>query len=232
MAAVSSQSSSEEDSAEKGIYDRTSHLTLPLPLTYIDHKMLPPMQIESIQSPCSPIHEGITPLSSVPVLTLTAGEWQADKPTQCEKRVERPAPVKPKPSRWILFRLWLNMYKQFFIFCILLNLTGMIMAGLGRFKYAENHLGSLVLGNLLSAILMRNELFLRCLYIIAIYGLRSVCRSVIHLILGLSGSLALKVGTLAPQGRSDSSITTRWRYSFRMCTVRCWVSKCAYPPDA
>jgi hypothetical protein len=32
----------------------------------------------------------------------------------------------------------------------------------------------LVLGNLLMAILMRNELFLRFLYIISIYGLRSV----------------------------------------------------------
>jgi hypothetical protein len=48
------------------------------------------------------------------------------------------------------------------------------MAALGRFPYAVKHLGALVLGNLLMAILMRNELFGRFLYIVAIYGLRSV----------------------------------------------------------
>src|SRR5690606_2344651 len=56
----------------------------------------------------------------------------------------------------------------------LLNLAGIILAALGRFPYAEKHLGALVLGNLLMAILMRNELFLRFLYLISIYGLRSV----------------------------------------------------------
>ncbi|PBP15806.1 hypothetical protein BUE80_DR013445 [Diplocarpon rosae] len=43
----------------------------------------------------------------------------------------------------------------------------------GHFPYAENHLGALVLGNLLAAIMVRNELFLRFLYFIAIYGLRA-----------------------------------------------------------
>lgn len=57
---------------------------------------------------------------------------------------------------------------------MLLNMTGIIMAALGRFRYADHHLGALVLGNLLLAVLMRNELFLRFLYTIAIYGLRSV----------------------------------------------------------
>jgi hypothetical protein len=48
------------------------------------------------------------------------------------------------------------------------------MAALGHFKYAENHTGALVLGNLLLAIMMRNELWMRFLYLVAIYGLRSV----------------------------------------------------------
>lgn len=48
------------------------------------------------------------------------------------------------------------------------------MTALGRFPYAENHLGALVLGNLLAAILFRNELWMRFLYTVAIYGLRSV----------------------------------------------------------
>jgi hypothetical protein len=53
----------------------------------------------------------------------------------------------------------------------LLNLTGIILSACGRFKYAEEHLGALVLGNLLCAILMRNELWMRFLYLVAIYGL-------------------------------------------------------------
>lgn len=89
-----------------------------------------------------------------------------------KKRPERP---QQNISRWILLRLWFNMYRKFFIFITLLNLTGIIMATLNRFPYATNHLGALVLGNLLCAILFRNELFLRLLYTISIYGLRSVC---------------------------------------------------------
>ncbi|KFY24912.1 hypothetical protein V491_01971 [Pseudogymnoascus sp. VKM F-3775] len=87
-----------------------------------------------------------------------------------KKRPERP---QRNISRWILLRLWFNMYRKFFILITLLNLTGIIMATLNRFPYATNHLGALVLGNLLCAILFRNELFLRLLYTISIYGLRS-----------------------------------------------------------
>jgi hypothetical protein len=68
------------------------------------------------------------------------------------------------------------VYRRFFTFVVLLNLVGIILAAVGKFKYAENHLGALVLGNLLMAILMRNELFVRFLYLLTIYGLRSVRR--------------------------------------------------------
>jgi hypothetical protein len=141
------------------------------------------MEIENIlfpSSPCSPIHEGLTPYSSVtrfstlPRLSLAwpAG-WQPRDERKPDSAVKPPKP-KPKPSRWILFQLWFNTYRKFFTFVTLLNLAGIVMAALGRFPYAEKHLGALVLGNLLCAILMRNELFLRFLYLIAIYGLRSV----------------------------------------------------------
>ena len=125
------------------------------------------IRVDTHLSPISPIYEGITPSSSVPVLSLSAGGQVTKAPA--------PDPAaKKRPSRWILFQLWFNTYKKFFTFVTLLNLAGIIMAALGRFRYAENHLGALVLGNLLCAILMRNELFLRLLYMIAIYGLRSV----------------------------------------------------------
>ncbi len=74
------------------------------------------------------------------------------------------------------FVLWFNVYRRFFTFCVTLNGIGLVLAVLNKFPYAKNHLGSLVLGNLFMAILMRNELFLRFLYLIVIHGLRGVSR--------------------------------------------------------
>ena len=159
--------------AEKGRYDNTHSLPVLPPLAYVDRKTA--IHIENVLSPISPIHEGITPFSSVTVLSLS---WPAERQTL---NATAPNPgakksVRPKQtiSQWILFQLWFNMYRRFFTFITLLNLAGIVMTALGRFPYAGNHLGALVLGNLLCAILMRNELFLRFLYTIAIYGLRSV----------------------------------------------------------
>ncbi len=168
------------DDAEKGLYDNTQSLTVLPALAHIDQRTL--IYIETILSPLSPIHEGITPSSSVPVLSPSwpAG-WQATNDKVPDPTPKKPARPKQKISRWILFQLWFNTYRKFFTFVTLLNLAGIIMASLGRFHYAENHLGALVLGNLLCAILMRNELFLRFLYTIAIYGLRSVCINLYYL---------------------------------------------------
>lgn len=147
------------DDAEKGLYDSTQNLTALPPLAHLSSKT--PIYIDCHQSPSSPIHEGISP-STDPNATLPC------------PRAKQPAKPKRKISRWIRFRIWFNTYRKFFTFVTSLNLTGIIMAALGRFPYADNHLGAFVLGNLLGAIMMRNELFLRFLYIIAIYGLRSV----------------------------------------------------------
>ncbi|QRV78335.1 nonribosomal peptide synthetase [Ceratobasidium sp. AG-Ba] len=85
-----------------------------------------------------------------------------------------PAGAKPKPkppqieaSLWIRFNLFFNTYRKFFTFVIILNGIGIVLAGIGKFEYAINHSGALVLGNLLCAVMMRNELFLRFLYLIA-----------------------------------------------------------------
>ncbi|KAB5550783.1 hypothetical protein GE09DRAFT_1239714 [Coniochaeta sp. 2T2.1] len=183
---IRSHSNRDFDDAEKGLYDSLRNLPPTPPPTLMAKK--PAIHVETslsnFSSTClspgalSPIHEGITPFSSVPVLSLAwPGGRAADatlsrpgKPPTLTKKPDRP---KPKVSRWVLFNLWFNTYKKFFTFVTLLNLAGIIMAALGRFPYAENHLGALVLGNLLTAVLMRNELLLRCLYVIAIYGLRS-----------------------------------------------------------
>ncbi|KAF2439253.1 hypothetical protein P171DRAFT_397655 [Karstenula rhodostoma CBS 690.94] len=161
------------DDAEKGICDSTTELVVPSPFVYLGQNGS--RGFDPHLSPVSPIHEGITPLSSVPELSLsrpTASPLNSNVKV-IEVVVKKPNPPKPMISKWILVDLWFNTYRKFFTLVTLLNMTGIILAALGRFPYAENHLGALVLGNLLCAILFRNELFLRVLYFIFIYGLRS-----------------------------------------------------------
>ncbi|KAH6718816.1 hypothetical protein BKA61DRAFT_669159 [Leptodontidium sp. MPI-SDFR-AT-0119] len=109
------------------------------------------------------------PSSNVSLL-LPTGNGKVD---ESAKTAHVPEPVvSPFKHRMILFQLWFNTYRKFFAFIVLLNLVGVIMAALDRFSYAENHPGALVLGNILAAILVRNELFGRFLYLIANHGLR------------------------------------------------------------
>ncbi|CAE6535541.1 unnamed protein product [Rhizoctonia solani] len=76
-------------------------------------------------------------------------------------------PPKIEASLWIRFNLFFNTYRKFYTFVVTLNGIGLILAGIGRFEYATNHSGALVLGNLLCAVMMRNELFTRFLYLVA-----------------------------------------------------------------
>lgn len=170
---IGGQSHDSLDDAEKGMYDSTIELTAPPGFVYTSQGK--PLQLNPLLSPVSPVHEGITPCTSVPELSLPQpAKGEANQIEVVEQPVTKPAPTKPSISRWILFELWFNVYRRFFTFVVLLNLVGIILAAVGKFKYAENHLGALVLGNLLMAVLMRNELFVRFLYLVAIYGLRSV----------------------------------------------------------
>jgi hypothetical protein len=164
------------------MYDNTSELTAPPPFAYLGQEKAIHQNTQlSYLSPLSPVHEGITPNPSKPDLSLS---WPAAKPAARRESINatalkttvpsKPTPAKKKVPRWILADLWFNTYRKFFTFIILLNVVGIIMTALGRFPYAENHLGALVLGNLLAAILFRNELWMRFLYTVAIYGLRSV----------------------------------------------------------
>lgn len=215
------------DDAEKGLYEKTNGVPVRPTSARSDKKKS--LHIDTNQWPLSPIHEGITPFTSVPELSLS---WPRGFKAP-EEPAKKPARPKPKISRWIRFNLWFNTYRKFFTFVVSLNLTGIILASLGRFPYAEDHLGALVLGNLLFAILMRNELFLRILYIIAIYGLRSVRISISFtchhhpLLLGkytLTIDLLL-VGSVVPQARGHFSLTTCRRHPLGLRPLRRWVSQ-------
>jgi len=218
--AVSPGSSNQDyDDAERGMYD--SSLSLPVvPRSAFLNEKKRPLNIDTTLSITSPIHEGITPFSSVPELSLS---WPKGfkVPNNIVTTKKAPGP-KPKISRLIRFKLWFNTYRKFFTFCTLLNLTGIILAALGRFPYAENHLGALVLGNLLCAILMRNELFLRFLYMIAIYGLRGV--SLQSNRRRVFADQCIPVGPSEHQVRGHFGPATCRRYPFRMRTFRLRVS--------
>jgi len=69
-------------------------------------------------------------------------------------------------SRLIRFRLWFNTYRKFYTLTVSLNLIGLVLAATGKWQYPRQYTGAFVLGNLQCAILMRNELFGRFLYLI------------------------------------------------------------------
>lgn len=160
------------DDAERGMYGSAQSLSTS-PFVYT--KTFGRTPVDSPLSSASPIHQGITPCTSVPELKLPApSKGQVERVEVVEEKPRKPTLVKPKISRWVLIELWFNAYRRFFTIIVVLNAVGIILAAAGRFQYAENHLGTLVLSNLLGAILMRNELFVRSLYTVAIYGLRGV----------------------------------------------------------
>ncbi|KAL2268045.1 hypothetical protein VTJ83DRAFT_2891 [Remersonia thermophila] len=151
-------SSSAMDDAEKGIYDNSASLPVvstPAAAHLADEKGI----VETYSTAAGEVSPPSSPIEK--------------KPQEQQPPAKKPAPPRRKVSKWIRFQLWFNTYRKFFTFVTLFNLVGIIMAAIGRFPYAENHLGAIVLGNLLMAVLMRNELFLRFLYLISIYGLRS-----------------------------------------------------------
>lgn len=80
-------------------------------------------------------------------------------------KTDKPKPAKKKVSRWILWQLWFNTYRKFFTFVVTFNMVGIVLAATGHWPYARKYTGPIVLGNLQFAILMRNELFGRFLYL-------------------------------------------------------------------
>jgi len=85
-----------------------------------------------------------------------------------EKAAAPKPPVKKpkkKVSKWILWQLWYNTYRKLFTITFTLNMVGIGLAASGHFPYAIQFPGAMILGNLGFAILMRNEVFGRLLYL-------------------------------------------------------------------
>jgi hypothetical protein len=56
--------------------------------------------------------------------------------------------------------------RKFFTFIVLLNIFGIIIVTMDAWNYPRRYMAALVLGHLLTAVLMRNELFGRFLYLL------------------------------------------------------------------
>ncbi|KAF8478297.1 hypothetical protein JB92DRAFT_3086022 [Gautieria morchelliformis] len=112
----------------------------------------------SNQSTLAPPSENRGVASPSPPAFPEAFKQKPDKPA--------PAAARRKASRWIRWQLWFNTYRKFFTVVMVLNLVGIVLAATGHFTYARKFTGAMVLGNLLFAILMRNELFGRLLYLV------------------------------------------------------------------
>ncbi|KAF9036741.1 hypothetical protein BJ165DRAFT_1408808 [Panaeolus papilionaceus] len=89
------------------------------------------------------------------------------------KEKEKPVVLAPKPApkpkrqvpRWVLWSLWFNTYRKFFTFTFGFNMIGLALAASGHWPYGRKFAGSIVVANFNFAILMRNEVFGRLLYL-------------------------------------------------------------------
>ncbi|KZV80269.1 hypothetical protein EXIGLDRAFT_659885 [Exidia glandulosa HHB12029] len=157
MSHMSDPRADAHDDAEKGL---SEVVLAPLPLG--------PPALTHVASSSSFIKSGATTAVGTPT-----EKSHVDLPKLVDEGATAPKaspPAKksspPAVSRWIRFRIWFNMYRKFFTFVLTFNMIGVILAATGNFNYAVGHIGALVLGNLLFAILMRNELFGRFLYLV------------------------------------------------------------------
>lgn len=151
--------------AERGVAEQVYAVDLPMPPSLTASEG--PTRINSVAD-----------LKDLPPPLPTSDE----KPLASEKKVEtvtvakevstavkKPSPPKPKwkrASRWVRFKLWYNTYRKFFTVVVTLNAIGLLLAALNVWTYPRHYTGAFILGNLLTAILVRNELFGRFLYLV------------------------------------------------------------------
>ncbi|KAH7927472.1 hypothetical protein BV22DRAFT_1006906 [Leucogyrophana mollusca] len=118
--------------------------------------------VSAVATPPDPSHvktQSVTARRSKVMLnisTLASGRINNETPKNKLKR---------RTSRWIRFQLWFNTYRKFYTLVMAVNLTALSLTMGGIWEYPHRYTGAFVLGNLQTAIIMRNELFLRALYL-------------------------------------------------------------------
>ncbi|KAG8998011.1 hypothetical protein FRB94_010781 [Tulasnella sp. JGI-2019a] len=120
---------------------------------------------EKLQSESDISCEKITEMPETVLATLSFKHDATATPTPIP--VVATPPAKIEASRYIKFLLWFNTYRKFFTVVVTFNFITILLAALNRFPYARANNGAFILGNLMTAVLMRNEMFGRLLYLTA-----------------------------------------------------------------
>lgn len=155
MFAMSAIPHSHVDDAEKGVMEHEQPISLSLTLGQSN---------PSLGSQPSPTESQNNLGTKTPPEKAVAVVVPVTKAAPALK--SKPKPSFPRASRWIRFQLWFNTYRKFYTIVFTLNSIGLLLAIIGTWTYPRQYTGAFVLGNLLVAILMRNELFGRFLYLI------------------------------------------------------------------
>ncbi|KAL2244799.1 uncharacterized protein LOC105175646 [Sesamum indicum] len=61
-----------------------------------------------------------------------------------------------------------TVYKRLFVVCLALNITGLVLAAVGRFPYARNRAALFSIANIFALVLCRSEAFLRIVFWLAV----------------------------------------------------------------
>ncbi|KAF5474503.1 hypothetical protein F2P56_006397 [Juglans regia] len=100
-------------------------------------------------------------------------EKQTQRPLPLQATSKREHPSKPaqKNSRLSIILLYqglLTVYKRLFAVCLVLNMTGLVLAATGHFPYARRKPSLFSIANILALTLCRSEAFLRVIFWLAV----------------------------------------------------------------
>ncbi|KAA8519683.1 hypothetical protein F0562_013872 [Nyssa sinensis] len=98
-------------------------------------------------------------------------EEQKPVPHAPTKREQPSKSSKPKESRLSIILLdqgLFTVYKRLFVVCLILNITGLVLAATGHFPYARRRATLFSIGNILALTLCRSEAFLRVVFWLAV----------------------------------------------------------------
>ena len=120
--------------------------------------------------------------------------------------------------------------RKLFTFIVSLNIVGLVLAILGKWNYPRRYTGALVLGNLVTAILARNELFGRLLYLLTNMLFAKVCIGKGCSLTSFSRS-EIAVDSLVVPSRLHFYPPTPWRRPFGLRGVCFCVAYLPLGPD-
>ncbi|KAF8628654.1 hypothetical protein AX15_003785 [Amanita polypyramis BW_CC] len=116
-------------------------------------------------------------LSSLRIWVGLTGQKKASTPSihqNKEKDLDKktsdannlPTKSRKRTPKWILFKVWFNTYRKFFVLTLGMNLIGLVLAAFGVWEYGDQNSSAIVTANFNIAVLMRNEIFQRVIYLV------------------------------------------------------------------